>query len=156
MTGVFRAFLVFVVMLVVGCFSEEPPPTLLPTVQVTVEGNGVSEPLTAEVAATVAQRTQGLMIRQELREDAGMLFLFNADQTGGFWMKDTYIPLSIAYIAADGRIVDIKDGRPLDTTVLTPTAPYRMVLEVKQGWFERHGLGVGSLVRVPAGLPAPE
>jgi uncharacterized membrane protein (UPF0127 family) len=154
---VVKTFFVFVVMIVAGCFGDEKPPTVLPTAEISVSSGDVVERLTVEVASTPAQRSQGLMFRQRLDEGAGMLFLFpGGDQLGGFWMKDTYLPLSIAYIAADARIVDIKDGTPLDTTILVPSTPYRMVLEVNQGWFARHGLGIGSVVTVPAGLPAPQ
>ena len=67
--------------------------------------------------------------------------------------RHTYVPLSIAYLSAEGRILEIKEGRPLDQTILTPTQPYRNVLEVNRGWFERHGLGVGDRVTLPSGLP---
>lgn len=155
--AVFRAFVAFAVLIVSGCFGDDRPATLLTTVAITVEDADSSERLIVEVAAKVVERTQGLMLRQKLPEDAGMVFLFaGREQTGGFWMKDTYLPLSIAYIGADGRIVDIRDGKPLDLTVLTPSAPYERVLEVNQGWFQRHRLGIGSVVRFPAGLPAAE
>lgn len=106
-----------------------------------------------EVAATFRERQQGLMLRQELAEDAGMLFLFPRDGQVGFWMKDTYLPLDIAYISAAGEVLEIRQATPLDETVLAPAQPYRYVLEVNQGWFERHGLGVGAKVTLPRGLP---
>jgi uncharacterized membrane protein (UPF0127 family) len=127
--------------------NAEPVP-LLPTQQITVEGNGVSEKLTVELARTSAEQQKGLMYRQRLPEDRGMLFLFDADRPGGFWMKNTYIPLDIAYLAADGTVQEIVAAKPLDETILTPAEAYRMVLEVNQGWFERHGLGVGSRVLI--------
>lgn len=149
----FVAFLSFV-----ACDGNDAPASTLPVRQVTVEAGGVSEKLTVEVAATDAQRGQGLMYRQTLADDAGMLFLFPSDVTTGFWMKNTYLPLSIAYIGADGRVLAIKDGTPLDETVLSPGPgiTYRNVIEVNQGWFERKGLGVGSVVRLPADLPAAQ
>lgn len=157
MLGLTKLFVVFAVLIVSGCFGDDRPPTALPTVAITVEDADSSERLIVEVAATLPSRTQGLMFRQKMPEDAGMIFLFaGGEQMGGFWMKDTYLPLSIAYIGADGRIVDIRDGTPLDLTVLTPSAPYQRVLEVNQGWFQRHGLGIGSVVRFPKDLPAPE
>lgn len=106
-----------------------------------------------EVAATFRERQQGLMLRQELAEDAGMLFLFPRDGQVGFWMKDTYLPLDIAYISAAGEVLEVRQATPLDETVLAPAQPYRYVLEVNQGWFERHGLGVGAKVTLPTGLP---
>jgi uncharacterized membrane protein (UPF0127 family) len=122
--------------------------------QVTIQGDGHSETLNVEVAATPPERQQGLMFRQELDDSAGMLFLFPADDSVGFWMKNTYIPLTIAFIDSSGRVVELRDGRPLDETVLTPAHPYRYALEVNQGWFERHGLGVGARLTLPVNLPA--
>lgn len=132
------------------------PSASLPVREVTVEGNGRSERLTVEVAARASERITGLMFRQQLAEDRGMLFLFAGEEHGGFWMRNTYVPLTIAYLDANGTVVDMKDGKPLDETVLTPAKPYRMVLEVNQGWFERHGLAIGSVVKVPADLPRAE
>lgn len=107
-----------------------------------------------EVAATLAQRQQGLMFRTVLGENEGMLFLFPRDVTTGFWMRNTYLPLDIAYIGSDLRVIGIVQGVPLDERVLAPPGPYRYVLEVNAGWFERHGLGVGAKVALPEGLPA--
>lgn len=150
--GFFRTFLVFLAMLAYSC-GDDSSATLTPTRTVTVEGDGHSERLQVELATTEKEREQGLMFRQSLDEDRGMLFLFPSDVTVGFWMKNTYVPLTIAYLAADGTVLDLRDGKPLDEAVLTPSRPYRMVLEVNQGWFARHGLGPGAVVRVPEDLP---
>lgn len=109
-----------------------------------------------EVAATLAARQQGLMFRQELAADAGMLFLFPADVQYGFWMRNTHVPLDIAYISSAGEVLDIKAAKPLDETLLIPSKPYRYVLEVNQGWFERHEMGIGAKVSLPRDLPAAE
>jgi len=102
-----------------------------------------------EIANTPAEREQGLMGRTELAEDAGMLFVFSREGTGAFWMKDTLIPLSIAYIDAGGRIVDIQDMQPLDETPHPPAAPYRYALEVNQGFFAQRGIEVGNTLEKP-------
>ncbi|MFN8507980.1 MAG: DUF192 domain-containing protein [Dehalococcoidia bacterium] len=131
----------------------------LPTVLLSVEAaNGATKKqVRAEVASNDAERQRGLMFRASLPADTGMLFLFPRDLQGGFWMENTYVPLTIAYLDKDGVIVSMKDGKPLDRTVLQPSMPYRMVLEMEQGWFERNGFAVGSVVRVPAtGLPTPK
>lgn len=145
-----RAFFVFVAMVAFSVCGDDKPPTQLPAREITVEGNGRTERLTVELATTGAQQQQGLMFRMAMPDDAGMLFLFKTDGRGGFWMRNTYLPLSIAYLDASGRVLEIRDGKPLDDTVLTPKQAYRNVLEVNQGWFERHELGVGSVVHVPA------
>ena len=106
-----------------------------------------------EVAATLDERQRGLMFRQELAEDAGMLFLFGREVQTGFWMRNTYVPLDIAYIGVDQRVIEVKQGKPLDESPLTPDGPYRYVLEVNAGWFERHGMGPGAVVALPDGLP---
>jgi uncharacterized protein len=105
-----------------------------------------------ELARTDAERQRGLMGRTYLDEGAGMLFVFPADTAGPFWMKDTLIPLSIAFIGADGVIVDIQDMQPLDETLHYPARPYRYALEVPQGWFARSGIRVGQPVELPPGL----
>jgi uncharacterized membrane protein (UPF0127 family) len=149
-----RPFVIFVAFLACSSCNEEPTPTTLPTIRLEVQGESTTEVLTVELATTPAQRAQGLMYRQAMAEDAGMLFIFPNDSRGGFWMKNTYIPLTIAYIAADGEILELKDGKPLDLTPLTPASAYRYVLEVNQGWFERHGLGAGDRLVIPEDLPA--
>jgi hypothetical protein len=148
-----RAFVIVIAMVAFSVCSADPPPGP-PGREITVEGGGRSGGLTVEVAATAAERQKGLMDRRSMPENAGMLFLFPGATGVGFWMHNTYIPLSIAFLDGDGRVLEIRDGQPLDETVLTPAQLYRNVLEVNQGWFERHGLGVGSVVKIPADLAA--
>lgn len=123
---------------------------------VKLDQGGNHATINVEVAATVGQRQQGLMLRQEMDEDAGMLFLFAEDVNIGFWMHNTYLPLDIAYIGADGKLLEVRQGKPLDDTILTPAQKYRYVIEMNQGWFERHHFGPGTQVTLPGGLPAPE
>ena len=109
---------------------------------------GARHALRVEIADEPRERTRGLMFRQALAADGGMLFLFPGDRSTGFWMQDTYVPLSIAFIDVQGAIVDVLDMDPLTTTRHTPSAPYRWALEVNQGWFAEQGVGVGDRVRV--------
>jgi hypothetical protein len=102
-----------------------------------------------EIAANQAARARGLMFRTALPEDAGMLFVFPDDTDGPFWMMDTFIPLSIAFIGADGRIVSIKDMRPRSTQLTHPDARYRYALEVNQGFFDRTSIRVGDRAELP-------
>lgn len=101
--------------------------------------------LTLELAVTPAQRMQGLMFRPSLPPDQGMLFIFENDTSTGFWMRNTLIPLSIAYLDAGGTVLDIQDMQPLTETIHAPAAPYRYALEVNQGWFTDHGVGIGDV-----------
>ncbi len=115
--------------------------------------------LEVEVADTVASRARGLMYRTGLPEYAGMLFVFESPQRLAFWMKNTWIPLSIAFIGADWRIVDIQDmdppppGGEIPIYVSRQEAQY--ALEVNQGFFARHGIGVGARVVYRPGRSVP-
>lgn len=110
--------------------------------------------LTVELATTSAARGSGLMGREELAEDRGMLFVFPADTEARFWMKDTSIPLSIAFIAADGTILNVQEMEPLSEELHRSPEPYRYALELNQGWFERNGFGTGDRVEVPEAVQA--
>jgi uncharacterized membrane protein (UPF0127 family) len=85
------------------------------------------------------------MNRKSLADGRGMLFIFDRDQILPFWMKNTLIPLSIAFISADGRILEIRDLRPLDETTVRSSRSARYALEVPQGWFSRAGIKVGDV-----------
>lgn len=102
--------------------------------------------LTAEVAATPSTRTVGLMNRFSLKPDHGMLFVFSAPQPLSFWMKNTYIALSIAFIDPSGRIVNIEDMAPQTETPHRSAAPSLYALEMKKGWFAERGIGPGDRV----------
>ncbi len=103
-----------------------------------------------EVADTPETRRRGLMFRTHLPENHGMLFLFEAPQRLAFWMKNTQIPLSIAFISARWRIVDIQDMDPPapggQIPVYVSRAEAQYALEVNQGFFARHGITVGAVV----------
>lgn len=185
---------VLVAALAAGCSSEKgasgrPPvagpdaaPARLPTVTFTTAA-GMPVPLAVEVADDDAERTCGLMHRTELPAEQGMVFLFAQDAQGGFWMRNTLIPLSIAYVSADGRVVDILEMKPVPAPGNTPyrlpdgrevpvgdgqAAPpgaqwvtypprgaYRYAIEANQGWFARHGIAVGDRVVMTAAEQDP-
>jgi uncharacterized membrane protein (UPF0127 family) len=102
--------------------------------------------LEAELARTDRERETGLMFRTELEDGKGMLFIFEHDQVLSFWMKNTLIPLSIAYIAYDGTIVDIRDMQPQVLQPVQSTRSVRYALEVPQGWFARAGIKTGDRI----------
>ena len=114
-----------------------------------LEGSGGRIPVRAEIARTDSQRQQGLMYRKELKDGEGMLFIFERDQILSFWMKNTLIPLSIAYIASDGRIVEIFDMEPGNLNPVMSSRSVRYALEVPQGWFSRVGLAPGDRLDNP-------
>jgi hypothetical protein len=114
----------------------------LPTVDLAIKGHR----LVAEIAANDATRTTGLMNRFSLQPDHGMLFVFRAAQPQAFWMKNTYVPLSIAFIGSDGRIFNIEDMAPLTETTHPSRGLARYALEMKKGWFDQHGIQSGDSV----------
>jgi uncharacterized membrane protein (UPF0127 family) len=113
--------------------------------------------LRVEIARTYAARMQGLMYRTSLPEDAGMLFVFEEDTTGGFWMKNTLIPLSIGFIGRDWRLQEVldmpvaPDPEKGPFVVYTPVRPYRYALEVNQGYFKRKGIEPGARFELVTG-----
>jgi len=106
--------------------------------------------LEVEIASTAQTRALGLMNRFSLRPDHGMLFVFEAPQPLAFYMKNTYVPLSIAFVDARGRILNIEDMRPLDESTHWSKGMALYAIEMKQGWFAAKGIGAGDAV---AGLP---
>lgn len=118
----------------------------LPIVQLSINGHRID----AEVASTPEQRATGLMHRFSLRPDHGMLFVFERAEPLGFWMKNTFIPLSIAFVAADGRIVNIEDMAPHDESTHRSKAPVRYAIEMRKNWFAERGIKSGDRVD---GLP---
>jgi uncharacterized membrane protein (UPF0127 family) len=136
-----------------GTTGAETVASRLPVRPVVIKTSGGEKvEVTAEIADDKAERRKGLMGRTELAENAGMLFVYKREQPRSFWMKDTLIPLSIAFIAADGRIVDIQDMKPLDTTSHPSAEPAKYALEVNQGFFEKRGIRVGDRVEIPPNL----
>jgi uncharacterized protein len=103
--------------------------------------------ISVEVAKTAEEATRGLMGRKDLGKDEGMLFIFETEGYHGFWMKDTYIPLSIAFIDKEGRIVRITDMKPLTLESHLPPQPILYALEMKKGWFSKNGIKVGDVIK---------
>ena len=103
--------------------------------------------LTAEIARTPDERSTGLMNRFSLKPDHGMLFVFERTEPLAFWMKNTYVPLSIAFIAEDGRIINIEDMAPQTEDSHWSKGPARYALEMKKGWFAERGIGPGAVVK---------
>jgi len=125
------------------------------TAAITLTGSaGKRAELTVELARSAAERGRGLMFRESLAEERGMLFVFAQETKAGFWMKNTKTPLSIAFIDGEGTILEIQDMEALSEDLHRPAEPYRYALEVNQGWFERRGLGLGDRVEIPADVRA--
>ena len=117
----------------------------LPAVTLTIG----SQKLVAEVATTPQQREVGLMNRFSLKPDHGMLFVFERPEPLAFWMRNTYVPLSIAFIAADGRILNIDDMQPQTDDAHWSKGAALYALEMKKGWFAERGIVAGAMVQGP-------
>jgi uncharacterized membrane protein (UPF0127 family) len=130
--------------------ARTPPQEILPTITLRIGTVAVE----AEVADEIDEKTIGLMGRAELAEGRGMLFVFREPQAMGFWMRDTLVPLSIAYINAAGVIREIHDLQPLDETpARSAFRDLLYALEVPQGWFHKNKILPGDRI---TGLPSPE
>jgi len=103
-----------------------------------------SDTVRAELARSEAERARGLMEREDLPDGRGMLFIFPDVAPRSFWMRNTYIPLDIAFLNAEGVIVDIQSMEPLDERFTESRAPAMFALEVPRGWFVGRGIAVGQ------------
>ena len=126
--------------------AQSGPQPPLPTTQLAA---GIHI-IRAEVANTEATRRVGLMFRKELSGNDGMLFVFEQPDLQCFWMHNTLLPLSIAFIADDGTIVNIEDMAPQSDDTHCSKKPVRYALEMAQGWYEDHGMKAGRKID---GLP---
>ena len=106
----------------------------------------------AEVADSPLERSRGLMLRKSLQVNSGMLFVFDNPAQHCFWMKNTLIPLSIAFLDEDGTIVTLAEMQPHDETSNCPAKPVRYALEMDQGWFSAKGVRSGDKI---SGLSRP-
>jgi len=121
-----------------------------PATTVVVSGNRGELTVRAEVAATPEARRKGLMWRNRLSETEGMLFVFPAEQTLSFWMKNTPVALDIIFISEASRVVSVMPNtRPYSAQPVLSGAPARYVLEVAAGLTTEHGIGPGNRVKLP-------
>jgi uncharacterized membrane protein (UPF0127 family) len=142
---------------VITCCTREPVPgreTASTVVDTTAEAASKlytlyvgDVKLKVEIAQDPESLEKGLMFRRNLPENQGMLFVFPYERILSFWMRNTYIPLDIAFIDAEGRIIDIQYMEPLDESrQYVSSGPALYALEVNHGWFERHGIDLGTKV----------
>ncbi|TNE84526.1 MAG: DUF192 domain-containing protein [Deltaproteobacteria bacterium] len=126
-----------VVLLLAACGKKG-----LPVHTISVDGN----PVKVELAATSKDREIGLMHRESMPADEGMLFIYNDERPRSFWMKNTLIPLDIAYLSKDGTIVKIAQMEPLSVERTQSLYPAKYALEMNVGWFEKHDVQNGDKV----------
>lgn len=125
-------------------------PQSLPKEKIWVGG----KPLKVEVARTPSQLSLGLMYRQKLDENSGMLFIFPETKVLSFWMKNTFIPLSIGFFGEDRRLIEVLDMEPV-TSIMQVSIPHynsskpaKYALEVNRGWFKKQNIKPGALLRL--------
>ena len=127
-------------VLAVAAYAQGAPQTSLPRIKLQA---GMFQ-IDAQVAQTPDQRSIGLMYRTDMPQHEGMLFVFEQPATQCFWMKNTLLPLTAAFVADDGTIVNLADMKPQTTDSHCSEKPVRFVLEMHQGWFAKKGLRAGS------------
>jgi uncharacterized membrane protein (UPF0127 family) len=111
-----------------------------------------AEEMIAELALTIPQQMAGMMFRTNMAENAGMLFVFPGPHRASFWMKNTRLPLSAAYIDPEGVILEIHNLEPQNTNSVTAGSDrVQFVLETNQGWFDRHNIKPGVVIRTEQG-----
>jgi uncharacterized protein len=120
----------------------EPQPRL-PTTDITAGMHVIK----AELAVTPQQQSMGMMFRREMPGNEGMLFVAEDSSVRCFWMKNTLIPLSIAFIADDGQIINIAEMQALNERSVCSAKPVRYALEMPQGWFAKKGIAAGFKLR---------
>jgi uncharacterized protein len=135
----------------IGLLFRPKKQTGLKTKMIKVTSGKRTIKLTVQVADTPKIRDKGLMFVEKLPENKGMLFVFSAETYGGFWMKNTLIPLSIAFLDSDGKILKILDMIPCKEDVCPtydPEISYHYALEVNLGWFEKNLIKEGDFVKL--------
>jgi uncharacterized protein len=135
-----------------GDDAQDAPPAPPPS---TMTFGGTDATLSVDVADETDERQRGLMGIQHLPADQGMAFVWSEPVEATFWMKDTLIPLSIAFVDEDGAVIDVLDMQPCETDPC-PTygvdEPYVLAVEANLGWFDDHGVGAGDRAELRASL----
>ena len=134
------------------CFASDPGHAAqMPSDAATALVIFGSDTVRAEVARSPEERQRGLMFRNAIPEDTGMLFVFDRADTHGIWMKDTFVPLDVAFLDSTLRIINIEPLEPLDLTTKRSRGPALFALEVRQGWFADHQVEPGDQGRLIIG-----
>ncbi len=139
MTTFFTALLSLALLVCSSGYAQEKPQLDLPRIKL---GAGMHL-VDTQVASTPQQRATGLMFRRQMPQTEGMLFVFEQASEQCFWMKNTLLPLTAAFVADDGTIVNLADMAPQTTDSHCSAKPVRFVLEMNQGWFAQKGIKAG-------------
>ena len=134
-----RRLYAFVFALLLACSAAHAE---MAEVELSIKG----QKLVAEVARTDPERMTGLMHRRMLPENRGMLFVFTETALHGMWMMNTYVPLSVAFIDANGIIINVEDMEPLTQNAHSAAKPAKYALEMNRGWFRKRGIKAGAKI----------
>ena len=151
LSGVRAALVALAVAVLAAAPAGAQPQPTLPRVQLQAGIHLIK----AEVASDFTTRAKGLMFRERLGPGEGMLFVFQDKSPQCFWMRNTLIPLSIAFIDDDGTVVNVEDMKPKTEDSHCAARPVRYALEMEQGWFGKRGVGPGFKLGGPDGMFAP-
>ncbi|MDQ3060688.1 MAG: DUF192 domain-containing protein [Pseudomonadota bacterium] len=127
-------------LLPAGSWAQQAPQTDLPRTKLSAGMHVID----AQMALTPQQRQTGLMLRRNMPQHEGMIFVFEQAAEQCFWMKNTLLPLTAAFVADDGTIVNLADMKPQTTEPHCSARPVRYVLEMNKGWFAKKGIQAGS------------
>lgn len=145
-------FLVFTFTPPLNAKDAKPAEPKLPTMTLTAGGQTIK----AEVAATDAHREKGLMFRTQMGKNEGMLFVFPQLGYHAMWMRNTLIPLSVAYMDEGGKILSIHEMQPQNDTAHQAAGPARYALEMNANWFAQHKVAAGDTIKGLEKAPKPE
>jgi|TARA_R110000868_G_scaffold52825_7_gene166388 uncharacterized membrane protein (UPF0127 family) len=137
---------IFLLAFITSLTLANPADSVFPQIQIKVKQNVYA----LEYANTFELRSQGLMHREEMCGSCGMLFNFKQSRQAGMWMKNTLIPLDVAFIRADGKITDIKAMQPHDLSTTASSEQVLYAWEMNQGWFAQNAIQVGDTVVIPS------
>lgn len=140
-----RLFVIFSLTFYACLSLANPTDSQFPLVQINVN----QQDYKLEYANTFELRAQGLMHRENMCDNCGMLFIFGQPKYAGMWMKNTLIPLDVAFIRQDGKITDIKAMQPHDLSTISSSEQVLYAWEMNQGWFAKNGIQVGDTISVP-------
>ncbi|MDN5928037.1 MAG: DUF192 domain-containing protein [Hyphomicrobiales bacterium] len=141
----------FVIALLLSPVRAGQSPMVLPTdpTPLVIDGANGSHSFSIEIANTPQEQEQGLMYRQEMPDDHGMLFAFDHSEPLAFWMKNTPMPLDLVFVSSRGEVRAVRQGKPFSTDIISPNAPVRFVLELKAGMAEKAGISDGVVMHHP-------
>jgi uncharacterized protein len=140
-----KSFALAAALLACAAFAQGEPQMNLPRVKLSAGMHVID----AQVASTPDERATGLMHRKEMPQHEGMLFVFESPSQQCFWMKNTLLPLSVAFVADDGTIVNVDEMKPQTLDSHCSARPVRYVLEMNTGWFSKKGLKAGQKLSGP-------